>query len=176
MLIQCVKVTILIRKILVEKQKWSFVLADSDVPETNCIDGEVRLQDHISSVREGRVEMCLNRVWGTVCSDQFSDDDAQVVCSQMDFDRIGKAQDVVITLQKTQSIDMVQNLFSEVAYSQLLSGTCLREEVWSVDKFVNKVWSLKPSLLTWSGAKLHEHGLRVKLWSQAHEHGPEPST
>ena len=58
--------------------------------EANCTDGDVRLKDHIANVREGRVEMCLSRVWGTVCSQQFSDDDAEVVCSQLDFDRMGE--------------------------------------------------------------------------------------
>ncbi len=62
---------------------------DRDVEEANCSDGEIRLRDHIDSVRDGRVEMCLSRVWGTVCSNQFSDADAEVVCSQIDFDRIG---------------------------------------------------------------------------------------
>ena len=43
-----------------------------------------------SKVRDGRVEVCINRVWGTVCSQQFSEVDAQVVCSQMNFERISK--------------------------------------------------------------------------------------
>ena len=65
------------------------ILVDSDVVETDCINGDVRLEDHTESVRDGRVEMCLNRVWGTVCRNQFSEDDAEVVCSQLDFDRDG---------------------------------------------------------------------------------------
>ena len=54
-----------------------------------CEDGQVNLTGG-ANVREGRVEVCLNRVWGTVCSEQFSDDDAQVVCSQMNFERNSK--------------------------------------------------------------------------------------
>ena len=47
--------------------------------DTNCTDGEVRLVNG-DNVLEGRLEICINRAWGTVCSDGFSEDDAQVVC------------------------------------------------------------------------------------------------
>ena len=49
----------------------------------------MRLQSG-SNVREGRVEVCINKAWGTVCSEQFSDKDASVVCAQMSFERNGK--------------------------------------------------------------------------------------
>ena len=64
---------------------------DPSVLEANCSDGDVRLMGG-SNVREGRVEVCLNRVWGTVCSEQFSDSDARVVCSQMNFERDGRSR------------------------------------------------------------------------------------
>ena len=32
---------------------------------------------------EGRVEICINNAWGTVCDDAFSSEDAQVVCTQL---------------------------------------------------------------------------------------------
>jgi len=41
-------------------------------------------------VREGRVEMCFNRAWGTICSDGFSTVDAGVVCTQLNYERTGK--------------------------------------------------------------------------------------
>lgn len=66
-----------------------FSLTDPSVSEVNCKNGDVRLVGG-PNVREGWVEICVNRVWGTVCSEQFSDDDAQVVCFQMNFERNGK--------------------------------------------------------------------------------------
>ena len=55
----------------------------------NCQTGEVRLQDG-PNVREGRVEVCINNAWGTVCSDQFGFEDAIVTCTQMNFSSEGK--------------------------------------------------------------------------------------
>ena len=39
---------------------------------------------------EGRVEVCLNSVWGAVCHHYFHFEEAQVVCSQLGFQRAGK--------------------------------------------------------------------------------------
>ena len=47
-----------------------------------CEDGAVRLVGG-SNPLEGRVELCINNAWGTVCDDQFSEDDAEVICSQI---------------------------------------------------------------------------------------------
>ena len=32
----------------------------------------------------GRLEVCINRAWGTVCNDQFTIEDAEVACSLME--------------------------------------------------------------------------------------------
>ena len=49
-----------------------------------CIPGSVRLANSTSDM-EGRVEVCLDNVWGTVCQDLFGYDEARVVCGQLGF-------------------------------------------------------------------------------------------
>ena len=50
----------------------------------DCIDGDIRLAGGSSDL-EGRVEICVNNAWGTVCSNAFSENDAVVVCSQLGY-------------------------------------------------------------------------------------------
>ncbi len=58
-------------------------------PNASCADGDVRLSGgRISS--EGFVEICFNGHWGTVCHNEWDDNDAEVVCGQLGFPRNGQ--------------------------------------------------------------------------------------
>ena len=53
-----------------------------------CSDGEVRLYGG-KNEREGRVEICYNGVWGTVCDYGWDEMDANVVCAQLGYGHTG---------------------------------------------------------------------------------------
>ncbi len=44
--------------------------------------GDIRLVDGVS-LGEGRLEVCINGSWSTVCDNEFDLDDATVVCRQL---------------------------------------------------------------------------------------------
>ena len=58
------------------------------LPLVACMNGELRLMGG-SADRQGRVEICINEIWGTVCDDMWSNVDAQVACRSLGFSGIG---------------------------------------------------------------------------------------
>ena len=68
-------------------------LHSSTVPETSCDTGEVRLAGGEANSYSGRVEVCVNGVWGTICNflQDWGPDNAAVVCGQLGFPTISKS-------------------------------------------------------------------------------------
>ena len=60
----------------------------------SCEEGAVRLMDGIIQ-QEGRVEVCSNGVWGSVCDESWDTTDAHVICQQMGHPELGKKYNYV---------------------------------------------------------------------------------
>ena len=65
--------------------KWT---ANHDVAVANCTNGEVRLVDG-PSTNKGRLEVCHNQAWTTVCNNGFGTEESRVICGQLGFQRYG---------------------------------------------------------------------------------------
>ena len=57
--------------------KWYQLLVSA-----NCEEGAVRLKDG-DITQEGRIEVCANNIWGSICGDGFDFTDAYVVCKEL---------------------------------------------------------------------------------------------
>lgn len=61
---------------------------DAGVRCQGCVTGELRLIGGTQAY-EGRVEVCRDNVWGTVCDDFWDTNDASVACRQAGYSRFG---------------------------------------------------------------------------------------
>ena len=56
--------------------------------------GTIRLVGQSSN--EGRVEICINGVWGTVCNDSWDSRDARVVCRELRLPYTGTQMEIFL--------------------------------------------------------------------------------
>ena len=56
-----------------------------------CNNGDLRLAGS-SVAAQGRVELCWNETWGTICDELWSTSDANVACRQLGYAASGMKQ------------------------------------------------------------------------------------
>uniref|UniRef100_A0A1X7USZ0 SRCR domain-containing protein n=1 Tax=Amphimedon queenslandica TaxID=400682 RepID=A0A1X7USZ0_AMPQE len=90
-----------------------------------------------SSMFEGRVEICYNNTWGTICDDNWSNANAQVVCRQLGFSTIGAYYhsnayygqgNGSIILDDVRCDGTEASLILQCSHSNLLSHNCGHHE------------------------------------------------
>ena len=99
-----------------------------------CVEGHVRFSGS-TIIYGGRVQICSNLTWTTVCSDTWDDQAADVVCSQLGFVPYGKQQ----CLQVMCSYGILYNTYLWQAFSLVVANY--------VDPFGGNVGNHLPHLL-----------------------------
>ena len=74
--------------------------------------GQLRLVNG-SGPNVGRLEMCINNEWGTICDDKWTDTNAQVACRQLGYSTDGEIVLIIIIILvgpvRWVSKDMIQS-------------------------------------------------------------------
>ena len=98
-----------------------------------CTTGEVRLVGG-NVPNEGRVEVCINNVWGTVCDDGWSSTDASVVCRQLGYSMEGQTLVLVFHTNMFEG-SMFQEIFNlKLNFRGFLMTTLSNESATSLFK------------------------------------------
>ena len=58
------------------------------IPIEPCENGVVKLSGSSDAI-QGRIEVCMNEVWGTICADFWDVNDTAVICRQLGFSAEG---------------------------------------------------------------------------------------
>ena len=65
-----------------------FSVTDDDIQPVSCSTGDIRLVGGVLD-NEGRLEVCINQQWGSVCSISWGSTDTTVACRQLGYQELG---------------------------------------------------------------------------------------
>ena len=88
-----------------------------------CRDGQLRLQGG-STPYEGRVEVCQNELWGTICDNPWNNDAATVVCTQLGHSRQSK----LVMTPNTFLLKCVLTSTSRMKHTQLTHSSQFKHQ------------------------------------------------
>ena len=83
--------------------------------ELACQDGDVRLSGGRHN-REGRVEICRNKLWGAVCDDWWDENDSAVVCRQLGFSEEGSYIIMQLARSRLSLSSWINSLFTSYSF------------------------------------------------------------
>ena len=98
--------------LLVVSMYWSLTLLFIVLDSRKCSYGGIRLLGG-SNQYDGRVEVCINDQWGTVCSDFWGGPDASVVCKQLGYSYTGSELaiwHIILVLHWNWELNYVENI------------------------------------------------------------------
>ena len=70
------------------------------IQPVSCMTGDVRLIGG-TAANEGRLEVCMNKVWGTVCGISWGTADSKVACKQLGHQQLGRCICVLVYMIHT---------------------------------------------------------------------------
>lgn len=96
---------------------------DFSLDNSNCDLGDIRLVDGPQNY-SGRVEICLDNQWGTLCGDILIDDIADTVCGQLGFASQGTLYTIIYTYGLVKFKIDFKIKYSNLSYILCVSFRC----------------------------------------------------